>query len=92
MAMDSTSRLFDKIKDALITATLLVHFDPDTPIGLPCDVRAVGIGAVIYHKYADRTKRPIAYASKTLSSSKKSGNQNTLGVKKGKANQKHQSK
>ena len=51
------------IKHALTTTTVLAHFDPDVPIGLACDASAVGIGAVIYHKYEDGTERPIAYAS-----------------------------
>ena len=62
---------FDKIKQALTTTTVLAHFDPDIPIGLACDASAVGIGAVIYHKYSDGTERPIAYASKTFSNSER---------------------
>ena len=59
---------FEKIK-------VLADFDPDIPISLACDASAVGIGAVIYHKYEDGTERPIAYASKTLSSSEKNYSQ-----------------
>ena len=62
---------FEKIKQALTTTTVLANFDPDIPIGLACDPSAVSIGAVIYHKYENGTKRPIACASKTLSSSEK---------------------
>ena len=52
MGMDrAASKLFEKIKQALTTTTVLAHFDPDIPIGLACDASAVGIGAVIYHKY-----------------------------------------
>ena len=52
---------FGKIKQALTTTTVLAHFDPDISIGLACDASAVGIGAVIYHKYSDGSERPIAY-------------------------------
>lgn len=62
---------FDSIKQALITTAVLVHFDPDTPIGLACGASAVDMGAVIYHKYSDGTERPITYASKTLSHSER---------------------
>ena len=57
------------------TTTVLAHFDPNMPIGLACDVSAVGIGAVIYHKYPDGSERPIAYASKTLSDSERNYSQ-----------------
>ena len=53
----------------------MAHFDPDIPIGLACDARAVGIGAVVYHEFENGTERPIAYASKTLSSSEKNYSQ-----------------
>ena len=62
---------FDKLKEALTTTNVLAHFDPNMPIGLACDASAVGIGAVIYHKYPDGSERPIAYASKTLSDSER---------------------
>ena len=66
---------FDKLKEALTTTTVLAHFDPKMPIGLACDASAVGIGAVIYHKYPDGSERPIAYASKTLSDSERNYSQ-----------------
>ena len=72
MGMDRTS---PNLKQALTTTTVLAHFDPDIPIGLACDASAVGIGPVIYHKYENGTEKPIAYASKTLSSSEKNYSQ-----------------
>ena len=64
---DECQRSFEKVKEALTSTDVLAHYNPDLPLGLACDASAVGIGAVIYHKYQDGTERPIAYASKTLS-------------------------
>ena len=58
---------FEKIKETLTSAEVLGHYNPDVPLGLVCDASGVGIGAVIYHNYEDRSESPIAYASKTLS-------------------------
>ena len=44
----------------------LAHFDPAQQIGISCDTSNVGIGAVLFHRYDDGSKRPIANASKTL--------------------------
>ena len=56
----------NKIKEALMSAKVLAHFDPKVPLGLACDASKVGIGAVLYHRYDNGTERPIAYASKAL--------------------------
>ena len=57
---------FNKIKEALTSAEVLAHFDPQVPLGLACNASTVGIGAVLYHRYDNGTERPIAYASKAL--------------------------
>jgi transposase InsO family protein len=58
---------FQRLKDLLCTDTVLAHFDPNLPLGLSCDASNVGIGAVLFHRYADGSERPIANVSKTLS-------------------------
>ena len=62
---------FIELKEALTSAVVLTHFDSKLPIALACDASSIGIGAVIYHIYPDGTERPIAYASKTLSSAER---------------------
>ena len=57
---------FQRLRDILCTDTVLAHFDPDLQIGISCDASEVGIGAVLFHRYADGAERPIANASKTL--------------------------
>ena len=66
---------FEAAKKALVQAPLLVHYDPTLPMSLAGDASAYGIGAVISHKMADGTERPIAFASRTLSASEKNYSQ-----------------
>ncbi|XP_037942899.1 uncharacterized protein K02A2.6-like [Teleopsis dalmanni] len=60
---------FQALKNAMIKATELVHYDDKKPIVLAVDASKYGIGAVISHRYADGSEKPIAYASKKLNSS-----------------------
>ncbi len=62
---------FQKAKEALISARVLTHYDPSLPINLAADASSYGVGAVISHVCSDGTEKPIAFASRTLSSSEK---------------------
>ena len=59
---------FDRLKADMANATTLVHFDPKLPLILATDASNYGIGAVILHRDVDGSERPIAHASKTLTS------------------------
>ena len=50
----------------LCNDTVLAHFNPSLPIGIACDASTVGLGVVLFHRYADGSERPIANASKIL--------------------------
>ena len=54
---------------------LLVHYDITLPIKLACDALAYGVGAVISHVIPDSSERPVAYASRSLSSAEKNYSQ-----------------
>ena len=56
-------------KAALMSASILAHYDPSLPLMLAGDASANGIGAVISHRYPNGTERPIAFASRSLSPS-----------------------
>ena len=66
---------FESAKLALSSATVLVHYDPKLPLRLAADASAYGVGAVISHIYPDGEERPIAYASRTLTSTEKNYSQ-----------------
>ena len=69
------TNVFLKIKEALTSTDVLSHFDPKLPLGVACDASSVGVGAVLFHKYSDGSERPIAYASKSLTSAEKNCSQ-----------------
>ena len=47
------------------------HFDPKLDIVLACDASACGIGAVLSHRLADGTEKPVGFASRTLLTAEK---------------------
>uniref|UniRef100_A0A5S6QN93 RNA-directed DNA polymerase n=1 Tax=Trichuris muris TaxID=70415 RepID=A0A5S6QN93_TRIMR len=51
---------FQLLKHVLCTKTVLAHFDPSQQTGISCNASEVGIGAVLFHRYADGSERPIA--------------------------------
>ena len=64
-------RSFNEAKKVLSSSSVLVHYDPALPIRLAGDASAYGIGAVIAHVMPDGSERPVAFASRTLSSSER---------------------
>ena len=50
----------------LMAAPVLAHYDAKLPLRLAGNASNYGIGVVISHVYEDRSKRLVAYASKTI--------------------------
>ena len=65
------TQAFKHAKDMLTSSKVLAHFDPTLPIKLAADASTYGVGAVIAHVQLDGSKRPIAFASRTLSPSER---------------------
>lgn len=62
---------FEKAKDLLQSAELLVHYDPTKKLILATDACDYGVGAVLSHRMSDGTERPISYASRSLNAAER---------------------
>ena len=58
-------KVFDKMKNSLISYLLITHFDPKLEIVVVSDASEDGIGAAILQKFIGNTKQ-VAHASRTL--------------------------
>lgn len=61
---------FDRLKERLTNAPVLVYPDPDKPYTLHTDASRKGIGAVLYQEVGGKL-HPVAYASRSLSGAEK---------------------
>ena len=68
-------KAFNEIKKCLCSAPVLAHYDPKLPVIVATDASPYGVAAVLSHRYPDKSERPIAYASRTLSTSEKNYSQ-----------------
>ena len=57
---------FEKAKELLQSAELLVHFDPEKELILASDASDYGVGVVLSHRMENGTERPIGYVSRSL--------------------------
>ena len=64
-------KAFEASKDQLASAQVLAHYDANLPLFLACDASPYGVGAVLSHIMPDGEERPIAFASRTLTSSER---------------------
>ena len=62
---------FQQAKDSLVSSQVLAHYDPKLLIRLAADASAYGIGAIISHVYPDGSERPVAFVSRTLTSTER---------------------
>ena len=65
------SEAFVGAKKLLCSAPVLAHYNPSLPLKLAGDASSYGLGAVISHVMPDGSERPVAFASRTLSSSER---------------------
>ena len=58
---------FKQLKQLIVSAPVLTHYDPKIPVVLNADALAYGIGTVISHVFPNGEERPIAFSFRTLS-------------------------
>ena len=66
-----SQKAFESSKELLQSAKVLAHYDVNLPIKLACDASSCGIRAVLSHLMQGGEERPIAFASRTLSTGEK---------------------
>ena len=64
-------KAFEASKDELVSSQVLAHYDGNLPLCLACDASPYGVGAVLSHIMPNGEERPVAFASRTLSSSER---------------------
>ena len=59
---------FQKLKESISSDTCLIYFDTSKPVTLQVDASLKGLGACLLQEYSQGRLRPVAYASKSLTS------------------------
>jgi hypothetical protein len=68
---ESEQAAFDDLKRALLNDPVLAHFNQDATTELHTDASSFGLGAVLLQSNEVGVRRPIAYASRTLTSAER---------------------
>lgn len=63
--------VFCQIKELLIEAPMLEHFDLSKPIVVHCDASEYGVGVVLSHVLENGDEKPVTFASRTLTSAER---------------------
>ena len=66
---------FMRAKELLLSADVLVHYDPNKRIILQCDASSYGVGAVLSHIMDDGSEHPVGFASRTLNAAERNYSQ-----------------
>ena len=83
---EEMQKSFNGVKQELCSDRVIVPFDPAKPLLLATDASPTGISAILSHRFADGSERPIAYFSRALSETERKYTQidkEALGIKTG---------
>ena len=64
-------KAFTEVKTLIASDVVLTHYDLNRPLRLASDASPYGLGSVLSHVMEDGEERPIAFASRSLTSSEK---------------------
>ena len=65
----------DEVKQLMMSDQILTQYDPKLPMLVSCDASLYGLGAVLSHRFSNGDERPIAYASRTLTTAERNYSQ-----------------
>lgn len=68
-------KCFEKTKRMILSAKVLVHYNPMLPLVLHCDASSYGLGAVLSNVMPDGTEHPIGFVSRTMNDAEKNYSQ-----------------
>ena len=68
---EERQRAFDRLKRELTSSQVLAHFDLELQTQVTTDASGVAIGAVLSQTQHDGSERPVAFASRTLTSTER---------------------
>lgn len=63
--------VFKTIKTLITENTVVAHYDAEAELVLTCDASAVGIGGVLELRLPDKSTRPVAFVSRSLTKPKR---------------------
>ena len=66
---------FEKTKNMILSARVLVHYDPSKALILQCDASQYGLGAVLSQVMDDGQEHPVGFTSRTLNAAEKNYSQ-----------------
>ena len=67
---------FNKLKDELISTPVLAHYDPQKATIVSDDASSFGLGAVLLQEQDNKENKPVAYASRSMTSTEQRYAQN----------------
>ncbi|XP_030828454.1 uncharacterized protein K02A2.6-like [Strongylocentrotus purpuratus] len=63
---EAQQRSFTQIKEMMVSTAVLAHYDPELPTVIAADASGTGMGAILYQVQTDGNRRPVCYASRSL--------------------------
>lgn len=68
---EAQKHAFDESKKMLQSSKVLVHYDPKLPLIVSCDASPYGVGSVLSHVMPSGEEKPVAFASRSLTTAEK---------------------